>query len=676
MEIGEKVQIFQEFLEKYYQKELTEVIAKGKKSIKINFKDIAEYNIEIADELLEEPDEIIKIGELAISKMNLSQKKNKIKTRFYNLPKTNQIPIRNIRTEHLEKLIQVEATVRQKADVQPQATSAKFECPSCGNIIKIIQTEEKFKEPAQCGCGRKGQFKIISKELIDIQKIVIEEPLENIHGGEQPKRFKVLLKRDLVSPMTEKKTNPGSKIIVTGIVKTIPITLRSGSKSTEYDVMIEGNNVESVEEEFSTLQITEEEEKQFKEFANKNNPLKKILESFAPTIYGYNRVKEALLLQLMGGIRKSRSDGVTTRGDMHILLIGDPGAAKSQLLKRVSVIAPKARFVSGKGASGAGLTAAVVKDEFLGGWALEAGALALGNKGIAAIDELDKMTEEDRSAMHEALEQQTITISKANIQATLKSETTVLAAANPKYGRFDPYDSIAKQINMPPALISRFDLIFPIRDVPNKEDDEKISRFILEQHKNVKKADDVELETTFIKKYIAYAKQNISPVITRECLNKIQEYYVKVRSHSYNKDEKKATSIAITPRQLEALIRIAEASARIRLSETADERDAKIAIELLHHTLSQISMDPDTGKLDIDRITSGVTASERNYIHIVREAISKTEKEFGNNIPEEEIVRECEDKGMKEEKIEDVIKQMKNSGDIYSVKNGFITKNR
>lgn len=671
IDVGEQIQLFQDFFEMHYYDDLIKAVQKGTKHIDVDFVLLSMFHVDLAQELLDNPEDVFKTSQLAIEKLRLQGDTKKFFVRFYNLPESQTISIRDIRSKHLGKLIQLEGVVRQKTDVRPHVTSAKFECPSCGNIMNIIQVEQKFKEPAQCGCGRKGGFRLLSKDLQDVQKIVLEEPTEKLEGGEQAKRFKLLLRDDLVSPLGEKKTNPGSRIIVTGVVNEVPISLHSGGKSVEFDLMIESNHVEPVEEEFVNIEISAEEEKKFRDLAATGKAFQKIVASFAPTTYGHERVKEALLLQLMGGVVKPRSDGVKTRGDIHVLLIGDPGAAKSQLLKRVSVIAPKARFVSGKGASGAGLTASVVKDEFLKGWALEAGALVLANQGIVCIDELDKMTDEDRSAMHEGLEQQTITISKANIQATLRCETTVLAAANPKFGRFDPYEVLGKQINLPPALMSRFDLIFPVRDVPDKDKDDRIADFILKLHQNVKLADDVELDTEFIKKYVGYAKKNIRPKLSNEALDEIREYYVKIRNMGGDGEGIKA--VPITARQLEALVRLSEASAKVDLRDVVTAEDAKKGIELVHYTLSQIGLDPETGKLDIDRITTGVTASQRNHIVIVREVINELAKQH-KQIPEEEIIKECELKGLEESKIEEVLAKLSRTGDIYQPKRGFYSK--
>ena len=351
--------------------------------------------------------------------------------------------------------------------------------------------------------------------------------------------------------------------------------------------------------------------------------------------------------------------------------MGDPGSGKSQLLKRISVIAPKSRYVSGKGATGAGLTATVVKDEFLRGWALEAGALVLTNKGICCIDELDKMTQEDQSAMHEGLEQQTITISKANIQATLRAETTVLAAANPKFGRFDPYELIAKQIELPTTLLNRFDLIFPMRDLPDKEKDGKLASFILQLHQSAERMK-TEIDSEMIKKYVSYARRKVFPKLTDAALKEIKEFFVNMRN--IGEKEEAIRTISISPRQLEALIRLSEASAKTELRDKVLKKDARRAIQLVHYCLSQIGLDPETGRIDIDRFATGISAAERSDIAIVREVINELEKVLGKTIPIEDVEREAELRGVNKDKADEIIEKLKRTGDIFSPRHGVISK--
>ncbi|RLE43321.1 AAA family ATPase, partial [Candidatus Woesearchaeota archaeon] len=522
MEPEEQIERFYNFLKDTCHEELMDQLRRGLNYLLLSFSKLMEYDSELAEQLLENPEDVLKAGEMAVSKFNLPQPITKFYLRFKDLPESQKIAIRDIRSKDLNKFIVVEGLVRQKSDVRPRVTSARFECPACGNVMTVLQLDARFKEPSMCSCGRRGKFKLVDKELVDAQGLVIEEVPESLEGGEQPKRLNVFLKEDLVSPITERRTNPGSKIRVTGWVKELPKILRSGARSTRFDLVLEGNWVESIEESFYEIEISEKEEREIRKLAKKENLYQLFVDSVAPSIYGHEVVKQALLFQLVGGVRKERGDGVVTRGDIHILLVGDPGAGKSQLLKRISAIAPKGRYVSGKGVSGAGLTATVVKDEFLGGWSLEAGALVLANNGLCCIDELDKMSQEDRSAMHEALEQQTISISKANVQATLIAKTTVLAAANPKFGRFDPYEMIARQIDLPPALINRFDLIFPIKDIPDEEKDEKMATHILSLHQRPE-IQKPPIEDKFFKKYVAYARQKVNPRLSDEALKEIKE---------------------------------------------------------------------------------------------------------------------------------------------------------
>lgn len=671
METTELIKTFHDFFEKEYYDVLLNNSTKDEKSLVIDFSIMSKFDPELAEVLLENPIETIKAGELTIEKLDLPNENKNIKLRFKNLPSSIETDISHIRSKHIGKFLVIEGIIKQKSEVRPLTTSARFECPSCGNVIPILQLDQSFREPTKCGCGRKGKFRLLSKELVDCQGMVIEENPETLFGNIQPRRLTVLLQEDLVKPIKDKKNNPGSKVRVCGIIKEVPIYIQK-SKSTKSDIILEANYIEAKEEDYSEINFTEDDIKKIKKLSKDPNLYVMLRDSFAPTMYGHDKIKDALLLQMVSGIKKESKDMVKRRSDIHILLIGDPGTGKSQFLKRASAVAPKSRYVSGKGASGAGLTAAVVKDEFLKGWSLEAGSLVLTNKGICMIDELDKMTKEDRDAMHEALEQQTITVAKANIQATLRCETTVLAAANPKHGRFDPYETIARQIDLPASLISRFDLIFPIRDIPKRENDLCMAFFIADLHMN-EAGKEAKISTEFLRKYLSYAKQNCKPKLTQEAVDDMAEYFASIRNNGFNGDEIKA--IPITARQLEGLIRLAEASAKMRLSKEVNKFDMKRAIDLLHSCLVEVGIDPNTGQIDIDKIETGTTTNERNTMHIVKSIIKDLEAELNSKIIEiNHIEKIAANQDLTEDSLNEIIIKLKKNGDIYEPKRGFISR--
>ena len=665
----DQIEKFQEFIDITYKKTLQGLVRKGKKSLVIDFSELSKFDHELSEQLLEEPEETIKAAEIALEQFDL---KTSLKSRFHNLPESQQISISDIRAKDIGRFLFFEGIVRQASDIRPQVVNAKFECPSCGTTISVIQVEKKFKEPSRCSCGRKGHFRLLKKELVDAQHLVIEEASEDLDGGAQPKRLNIFLKEDLVEPKMEKRTTPGTKVRVIGIVSEVARILPSGGTSTIFDLVMNADYIEPVQEDFSDIDIKPEDEEEIKKLSKEPKIFERLANSIAPSIMGHDKIKEALLLQLMGGVRKKKEDGTIVRGDMHILLVGDPGAGKSAMLSFIAKSAPKARYIAGKGTSGAGISASVVKDEFLKGWALEAGAMVLANKGICVLDEMDKMAEEDTSALHEAMEQQTITIAKANIQATLRCQTTVLAAANPKFGRFDPYKLIAEQIDLPPALITRFDLIFPIRDLPDRVKDSKIAQHLLEQHKTPEMVKpDISVET--LRKYIAYVKQKIIPVLTEPAMQEIKNFYVNLRNSERRADEG-IKAIPITARNLEALIRLAESSARVRLSNKITKLDAKRAILLLKHCLSEVGMDPETGEIDIDILQTGTPSSKRNKIGVVLQILDSAEKKGQKTVPIEDIIAEAEERKVERRDVDEIIEKLKREGEIFEPKQGFLQK--
>ncbi len=651
----------------FYKKDIGDSLRKGKNAVYIDFMKLSEFSKQLSEEILSNPEEILSLIEEAMEESGLVKS---IRVRLFNLPKSQEMKVRNIRSKHLNELIVIEGIIRQASDVRPQVVNAKFECPSCGTVISVLQIEKKFREPTGCSCGRRGGFRQISKEMVDTQRLVVEEAPESLSGGEQPKRINIFVKEDLVEPKMEEKTTPGSRIKIIGVLKEVPVPLATGGLSTRFELAVEANNIIPLEETYEEVNITEEDEKQILELAEDPEVFEKLAKSITPSVWGYTEIKKSLVLQLFGGVQKVHLDGQKSRGDIHILLIGDPGVAKSVTLGFMANISPKGRYVVGKSASGAGLTATVVRDEYLRGWSLEAGAMVLANKGLVCIDELEKMDPGDRSAMHEAMEQQTVTISKANVQATLRSETSVLAAANPKFGRFDPYQSVAQQIDLPPTLINRFDIIFTLRDIPDKEKDSKIATHVLSEHQ--KEGASSIVDKDLFRKYVAFSKQKIKPRITDEAANELKKFYVDLRNKPVSSDSA-LRPIPISARQLQALVRMSEASAKIRLSPEVSIDDAKRAIEIMKYYLMQVGYDYESKTFDIDKISGKISSAQRNKVFMVRDVINELEGRVGKLIPVEEIEKEMEGKLTKDE-IEDALNKLNSNGVIFKPRRGYVQR--
>ncbi len=680
------VQTLESFFEEAYKKKIEELseFYPDKRSILVDFKDVEKFDPELADELLDNPEVILKAGKEAIANLGIKNASGDLvvpNIRIINLPQDRNKLVRDLTSVYLNKLVSVEGVITKITDVRPKLHVAVFQCKHCGRMYNIPQEDElygKLTAPGVCACGRKD-YKLLleNSTFIDMQKMQIQEPLEALVRGEQAKTIDVWLEDDLTRTLY-----PGDKIIVTGVLKLIPPKKKDTSV---YGVYLKAISVQKKEKEFEEIEITPEEEEEIRKLANDPNIYEKLVRSIAPSIYGHEKVKEAIALQLFGGTKnKVFPDGTRVRPDIHILLIGDPGTAKSQMLYYVYKLAPKAVFVGGKSSTGAGLTATAEKDEFgEGGWTLKAGALVLASGGHAMIDEFDKMNPEDRDNIHEAMEQQRVSIAKAGIVTQFKTETSILAAANPKFGRFDPYQPPAEQFNIPPTILSRFDLIFPIRDILDTTRDKKMANHILTAHQvagiintkveGIKDEEEVkkrveeitpEIPPEFLTKYIAYARKHVNPVLTDEAIEKIQEYYTELRSLGSQQD-----TVPITARQLEALVRLAEASAKARLSDRVLLEDAERAVALHEAMMKEVGVDRKTGKLDYDIIATGQPKSKMEKAKTLLNIIKELQKHF-DAVDLDKIKEEAKTAGIDEDEISDLLNILKKNGDVYSPRNG------
>ena len=657
---------WEEFYRRYYKNEIGKIAQGEKESLAIDYADVEQYDPDLADDLSLHPEEFRDAAEDALGDFDIAADVSleSARVRFSNFrPKTG---IREIRSDDVNKLIAVEGIVRKATEVRPKVLDAAFECQRCGTLTNVEQTGQEFSEPHQCrGCERQGPFRLLEdqSQFVDAQKLRVQESPEGLRGGQTPQKIDVNIEGDITGVVS-----PGDRVTATGVLRAIP-----DDGSTTFEVFIEGINVEIEDQDFEDFEITEDDEEAIREIAASPNLYEKILDSIAPSIYGYDEEKLAMVLQLFSGVTKELPDGTRIRGDMHILLVGDPGTAKSQLLQYAQKISPRGIYTSGKGATSAGLTAAAVQDDFGDGkWTLEAGALVLADKGIACVDEVDKMRSEDRSALHEALEQQQVSIAKAGINATLKSRCSLLGAANPKYGRFDEYEGIAEQIDLEPALISRFDLIFTVTDNPDEDEDSNIAQHILQTNYAGEIAasgedpgdetHDIEpdIDPELLRKYIAYARRECRPTMTDEARQRIEDFYVDLRAQGGDGE-----AVPVTARKLEALVRLAEASARMRISDKVEVRDAERAIDVTTASLDQVGRDPETGEFDIDVIESGTSQSQRDRIKGIKEIIETISNESDDGkAPMDEIIELAEEHGMEPEKAHDEIDSLRRRGEL------------
>jgi replicative DNA helicase Mcm len=685
--VEDAVSKWEEFIRSRYWDELLELADSYplRRSLVIKFPDVDRYDPEFADELLERPEPLLDAAETALLEIDLPIDVVLEKAHFRIVGLPRRYKTSELRSDQIGRLIALEGLVRTVTEVRPKVISAAFECQRCGHLFYKEQTTSKFQEPYDCpneACDRRGPFKLLldKSRFVDAQNVRVQESPEELRGGEQPQTLDVQLEDDMTGMIY-----PGDRVVINGALRSYQRTTQTG-KSTYFDLFLEGNSIEMMEQEFEEIDIRPEDEREIRELSRDPMIYDNVKRSIAPSIYGYDEVKEALALQLFSGVSKGLPDGTRIRGDIHILLVGDPGIAKSQLLRYISKLSPRGIYTSGKSSTSAGLTATAVKDELGDGrWTIEAGALVLADKGIACIDEMDKMRSEDRSALHEAMEQQTISVAKAGVMATLKSRCALLAAANPKFGRFDKYEGIAQQINLSPALMSRFDLIFVLTDEPSDARDAKIAHHIgqttyageissrgdrsKEELEAVMEVIRPAIEPEVLRKYIAYARKNVFPVLSDEARERLESYYVSLRKQGQDSNK----PVPVTARQLEALFRLSESSARLRLSEEITGGDAERVIRIVEACLRQVGVDPETGLLDADVLAVGMSKSTRDKTRMMIDLVKEVSSLHQGPAPLEAVLDRAEaELGMDRNKAEEIIKRLKRDGAIFEPRNGFL----
>jgi len=660
-----------------YVEQIDQMMPKRAKYIVVDFNDLVSVPF-IESKFVESPDEILNAFSRAIKEIlqerfpEYARKiEHDIRARIANFPAERSL--RQINSEVITKMTSVSGMVVRASEVKPLAKELTYKCLD-KHISKFTLLDGMSLDKAvKCQSPKcpYTNLAIVAEEsrFIDFQIVRLQELPEDLPPGQLPHYVNVSMKQDLVD-----YARPGDRIILTGIVR-IEQERVFGVKQSEsalYRLRMDGNNIEFIggrgikgTRRTEREEISPDEQKIIRTLSKNPDIYDRLIASFAPHIRGHELFKEAILLLIVGSTQRALSDGSKIRGDINVFLVGDPGTAKSEMLKFCARIAPRGLYTSGRGSTAAGLTAAVVRDAS-GIFMLEAGAVVLGDQGLVCIDEFDKMRPEDRSALHEVMEQQSASIAKGGIVATLNARTSILAAANPMFGKYDPFKNLTENVNLPIPLLTRFDLVFVVRDIPHEEKDRQIAQHILSQHGTSGTDTTSLIDVDILTKYLAYAKQN-DPVLTKEAENKIMEFYLKMRSVE---GEDKEKMITITPRQLEGLIRLSTARARILLKNQVEEDDADRAIYLFNEMLKNAGIDVNTGKIDIG-VLQGRPRSEVSKLATFMEILKSLEGEPQSPVLEQTFVDELvKSEKFNEEEARNYIRRMVRDATIYESKPG------
>lgn len=573
-----------DFLSRYYDDAIKQAVLNGEESLRIDYTDMVKFDVDFADDLVDYPEIILTHIEIELQSYEVDgilQDENDLIPRIGNLGETTTVS--NLRSKHKERYLGVRGQVQEVTQVKPKVESILFRCEKCAmdggggtQVGPIPQFGEDISPPGKCPqCSNTTSFTAVEETTVDHQVIIMgEEPGKNL--GAEAHTIPVHVEGDLAG-----EVNPGDRIQVNGLVTTKEERLTKKS-STRRPWLVKGQAIDP--EEIAFEEVEPERVDEIEALAEDANPLETLRDSLEPSIVAGERRKQAqmaVLLAMASGVRKNGR-----RGDLNLFLIGDKGTGKSELLKRAAELAPKSVKASGKGATAAGLTATARPSEFGEGYTLDAGALVLANGGLAAIDEFDKMDASARKSMHEALEDQEVPINKAGINTVLQTRTAVIAGANPNGGTVDRTLKVSAQVDLGSPLLSRFDLILLFLDPYEADHDRKVAEAQLSNTSRDQPVDD-----ELLSEYIAYARNNYAPTFKDDDVKqRLVDFYVDERQN-FKADDGSAN--AIDPRMNDALRRLCEASARLRLSNTIEHRDVDVATDLMRRHIGDLLIDDE-----------------------------------------------------------------------------------
>lgn len=637
----------------------------GGESLDVDAHDVFDHDPDLYGKMVRYPLEVLAIFDIVlmdlVARMEPLFEKH-IQTRIYNLK--SSICLRNLNPSDIEKMVSIKGMIIRGSSVIPELKEAVFRCLVCGFYSEPVMVDRgRVTEPHICQkeqCKASNSMTLVHNRcrFADKQIIKLQETPDEIPEGGTPHTVSVLMHDKLVDA-----GKPGDRVEITGIYRAMSIRIGPSQRTVKsiFKTYIDCLHIKKtdksrlhIEDSMDTDNTNASKSSEDSHVTDKIDKLKelsklpdiydRLTRSLAPNIWELDDVKRGLLCQLFGGNALRLPSGANFRGDINILLVGDPGTSKSQLLQYMHKLSPRGIYTSGRGSSAVGLTAYVAKDPETGETVLESGALVLSDKGVCCIDEFDKMSDNARSMLHEVMEQQTVSIAKAGIIASLNARTSVLACANPSESRYNPRLSVIDNIHLPPTLLSRFDLIYLILDKADEQTDRRLAKHIVSLHfENPEVVEHQVLDLPTLVAYISYARKFIQPKLSDEAAEELTRGYVEMRKRGNNPGSRKKV-ITATARQIESLIRLSEALARMRFSEVVGVRDVAEAFRLLEVAMQQSATDHATGTIDMDLIMTGVSASERqrrdNLVSAIRDLVMEKMQLGGPSMRMAELLEE------------------------------------
>jgi replicative DNA helicase Mcm len=686
------------FYQNYYKEDILQLVEQypqEQSSLWVDFSDVFSHNPDLAEDLTEQaPETVQEMFEEALTLYDIpvDVSLEGATVRFHNLNDGETRKLADLRADDVDKLRSISGQISKASAVRPKVETAAWECQRCGTYTRM-PIERELKEPHQCkGCERQGPFKLDFNEsdVVNHQLIRIKQPPEEAsQSAQMGNEIDAHIRGDLVG-----FPEAGDRADIPGVLNA---DYEDGDPTLDF--YLNAWAVDKVGDDYRNLDIAKHRER-IEQLTEDNNPFVLVADSIAPGITGGEEVEIETpwgetydkywwvrlacgVANLFGGWRRENPDGTHQRGDSHTAMIGDPSTGKSTIMDSITEISPRSTTESGKNTSGVGLTAAAVRDDFGDTqWSLEAGALVKSHNGVCGIDEIDKMDKDGLDRLHRALEKQRLEINKAGIKATLKCETSLLAAGNPQDSRFNAYESDQSQIDIVGSLMDRFDLVYVLKDRPDKDRDREIADSVISERvaSGLAAREDIEMKRDSgaepavgidtMRAWVALARQEYRPVIqSDEVKDRLKEYYVSIRQENANSDgDNDDEPVPATVRTLDGLLRLSEASARLRLSDTVEPIDVEMAITLVKISLQDIGYDPETGKMDVDYAEGRGSWSQKDRRNKIKGMIETLEGETG--AAEEDILSMGEDIGMDASDIEHDLEHWKQKGEVYEPSTG------